>query len=165
MLSADTELNVATMRSVLGSGHSRVPVHRPGNRHAPCLPVFLQPLLLCTLSRLRSEPQRLEEHAIMDLAYLAIDVCFWRDYQCLSPILAPRNKQIGSNLRGEEINKGSACGVQARCFGADHSEGAGIVGSGGGYARQRCQDAAAAHAARRHRHVRTSLPPYTANLA
>lgn len=34
MLAADTELNVATMRSVLGSGHSRVPVHRPGNRYA-----------------------------------------------------------------------------------------------------------------------------------
>lgn len=34
MLPSDAELNVATMRAVLGSGHSRIPVHRPGNRHA-----------------------------------------------------------------------------------------------------------------------------------
>lgn len=46
MLAADTELNVATMRSVLGSGHSRVPVHRPGNRcaaHCPTSPDKLSP--------------------------------------------------------------------------------------------------------------------------
>ena len=32
MMPADRELNTATMRQILGSGHSRVPVHRPGNR-------------------------------------------------------------------------------------------------------------------------------------
>ena len=44
MLPSDAELNVATMRSVLGSGHSRFPVHRPGNRHAAaCSLVPLSP--------------------------------------------------------------------------------------------------------------------------
>ena len=32
MLSADEELNEDTLRGILQSGHSRVPVHRPGNR-------------------------------------------------------------------------------------------------------------------------------------
>lgn len=32
MLPSDALLDAETMKKVLGSGHSRVPVHRPGNR-------------------------------------------------------------------------------------------------------------------------------------
>ena len=32
MLSSDALLDANTMKRVLSSGHSRVPVHRPGNR-------------------------------------------------------------------------------------------------------------------------------------
>ena len=35
MLSGDAVLNVDTLSELLGSGHSRVPVHMPGNRYAP----------------------------------------------------------------------------------------------------------------------------------
>ena len=34
MLSADAVLNEATLLSILESGHSRIPVHKPGNRCA-----------------------------------------------------------------------------------------------------------------------------------
>lgn len=34
MLSGDAVLNVDTLSELLGSGHSRVPVHMPGNRYA-----------------------------------------------------------------------------------------------------------------------------------
>ena len=37
MLSGDAVLNVDTLSELLGSGHSRVPVHMPGNRYAPTL--------------------------------------------------------------------------------------------------------------------------------
>ena len=36
MLPSDALLDAETMKKVLGSGHSRVPVHRPGNRWPPC---------------------------------------------------------------------------------------------------------------------------------
>ena len=32
MLSADMQLNEAALMSILESGHSRIPVHKPGNR-------------------------------------------------------------------------------------------------------------------------------------
>lgn len=32
MLSSDAQLDAETMKRVLGSGHSRIPVHRPGHR-------------------------------------------------------------------------------------------------------------------------------------
>lgn len=41
MLSADAVLDFPTMRSVLGSGHSRVPVHRPGNKCAHYIDSFM----------------------------------------------------------------------------------------------------------------------------
>ena len=34
MVSADAELNVATLKNILGSGHSRVPVHASNSRQA-----------------------------------------------------------------------------------------------------------------------------------
>lgn len=34
MLSADAVLTEATLLSILESGHSRIPVHKPGNRRA-----------------------------------------------------------------------------------------------------------------------------------
>ena len=34
MVSADAELNVATLKNILASGHSRVPVHAASNRQA-----------------------------------------------------------------------------------------------------------------------------------
>ena len=34
MLSADQELNEATLQSILNSGHSRIPIHKPGSRRA-----------------------------------------------------------------------------------------------------------------------------------
>lgn len=33
MLSADVELNEAALLSILESGHSRIPVHKPGNKY------------------------------------------------------------------------------------------------------------------------------------
>lgn len=38
MLSADAILNIDTLSELLASGHSRVPVHVPGNRYAPKSP-------------------------------------------------------------------------------------------------------------------------------
>ncbi len=36
MLSSDALLDANTMKRVLASGHSRVPVHRAGSRYSPC---------------------------------------------------------------------------------------------------------------------------------
>ena len=35
MVSADAELNTATLKHILASGHSRVPVHASHDRHSP----------------------------------------------------------------------------------------------------------------------------------
>ncbi len=32
MLSADQELTLPTLQSILSSGHSRIPIHKPGTR-------------------------------------------------------------------------------------------------------------------------------------
>lgn len=44
MLSADAILNIDTLSELLASGHSRVPVHVPGNRYVP--PPHLAPFCL-----------------------------------------------------------------------------------------------------------------------
>lgn len=49
MVSADAELNVATLKNILASGHSRVPVHSAGNRCAHACPSACG---LCALSGL-----------------------------------------------------------------------------------------------------------------
>jgi hypothetical protein len=38
MLSADQELTLPTLQSILSSGHSRIPIHKPGARYGPTLP-------------------------------------------------------------------------------------------------------------------------------
>ena len=50
MLSADAILNIDTLSELLASGHSRVPVHVPGDslaRQLICLPACLLPAVLC----------------------------------------------------------------------------------------------------------------------
>ncbi|EIE23447.1 DUF21-domain-containing protein [Coccomyxa subellipsoidea C-169] len=78
MLSADTELNVATMRSVLGSGHSRVPVHRPGNRRDVLGLIIVKELALLDLEagtrvsdvKMRPLPMLRADTAMYDLLTL-----------------------------------------------------------------------------------------------
>ena len=46
MLPSDAILNIDTLSELLASGHSRVPVHVPGNRCAATIPVCLSPDVL-----------------------------------------------------------------------------------------------------------------------
>ncbi len=41
MLSADMLLNEAALLSILESGHSRIPVHKPGNRSVDVLSLII----------------------------------------------------------------------------------------------------------------------------
>lgn len=52
MLSADEILNIDTLSELLASGHSRVPVHVPGNR---CTPLQLETYVCQTGTQLLDE--------------------------------------------------------------------------------------------------------------
>ncbi|KAK9798173.1 hypothetical protein WJX73_006777 [Symbiochloris irregularis] len=75
MVSADAELNVATLKNILASGHSRVPVHSPSNRHDIQGLVLIKELALVdprdnlkvTSQRLRGLPALRADIAMYDL--------------------------------------------------------------------------------------------------
>ena len=162
MLPSDAELNVATMRSVLGSGHSRIPVHRPGNRHAPTCSL----VHLFSFSLSAAQPnQHYMRQSILYLDTPKSSTCGQGEVVLVSSISAAESKSVytGSDVYGDMEGRRRASGrfegvhsvhVQAGHPGADHSEGAGAAGLGGRQAGGGCEDAAAAHAARRYRHVR-----------
>ncbi|CAL8472218.1 g11760 [Coccomyxa elongata] len=78
MLPSDAELNVATMRAVLGSGHSRIPVHRPGTRRDILGLIIVKELALLDLEagtrvgdvKMRSLPMLRADTAMYDLLTL-----------------------------------------------------------------------------------------------
>ncbi|KAL3133531.1 hypothetical protein ABBQ38_007384 [Trebouxia sp. C0009 RCD-2024] len=78
MLSADEELNEDTLRGILLSGHSRVPVHRPGNRKELLGIILVKELVLIDNNartrvadlRMRSLPYLRADTAMYDLLKL-----------------------------------------------------------------------------------------------
>ncbi|KAL3148855.1 hypothetical protein ABBQ32_001729 [Trebouxia sp. C0010 RCD-2024] len=78
MLSADEELNEDTLRGILQSGHSRVPVHRPGNRKELLGIILVKELVLIDNNartrvadlRMRSLPYLRADTAMYDLLKL-----------------------------------------------------------------------------------------------
>ena len=134
MLSADQELNEATLQSILNSGHSRIPIHKPGSRRA------------CR----RPKPGAQALHLLSLTSCCAAN---WLWQLCLRPIedsAGPTRSLEGpfAHMRAVAGSQGVRACAQARRAGPDPGEGADPVGPLHAHGGGRAEDAQHAAAAR-----------------
>jgi hypothetical protein len=107
MLPADAELNVGTMKAILGSGHSRVPVHRPGNRRAPS-----------PLSRQSPHTCGLHAHAMILVGSCSLTLIYERSLKLQHACARTDTVSAPAALHGTRLWHGRACGgVRLACRG------------------------------------------------